>query len=83
MIWLARKAFFGRRCRSRRFMSTPARSFRRCIGFRDHYGKEWELDLRVEPCPPIDAVDPTLPPCGLFRRAQDRGPQDGARQIRL
>src|SRR5262249_40822050 len=53
MIWLARKAFFGR-------MPFPAlhvdtgKKFPEMYRFRDHYGKEWELDLRVEPCPPID-----------------------------
>jgi len=26
------------------------------------YGKEWELDLKIEPCPPLETIDPTLPP---------------------
>ena len=30
--------------------------------FRDRYAKEWALDLIVEDCPSIEAVDPTLPP---------------------
>jgi sulfate adenylyltransferase subunit 2 len=30
--------------------------------FRDRYAAEWGLDLRIETCPPIDAIDPTLPP---------------------
>ena len=52
MIWLARKAFFGK-------MPFPAlhvdtgKKFPEMYRFRDHYGKEWDLDLRVEPCPQI------------------------------
>jgi len=59
MIWLARKAFFGH-------MPFPAlhvdtgKKFPEMYAFRDRYRKEWQLDLKVEPCPPIDAVDPTL-----------------------
>ncbi len=61
MIWLARKAFFGR---------VP---FPEMYAFRDRYGKEWELDLKVEPCPPIDAVDPTLPPAARSAARKTEG----------
>ncbi len=72
MIWLARKAFFGK-------MPFPAlhvdtgKKFPEMYRFRDHYGKEWELDLRVEPCPPIDAVDPTLPPAARSAARKTEG----------
>ena len=72
MIWLARKAFFGR-------MPFPAlhvdtgKKFPEMYRFRDHYGKEWDLDLRVEPCPPIDAVDPTLPPAARSAARKTEG----------
>src|ERR1700687_2541808 len=61
MIWLARKAFFGR-------VPFPAlhgdteKKFPEMYAFRDRYGKKWELDLKIEPCPPLEAIDPTLPP---------------------
>src|SRR5436305_5082208 len=61
MIWLARKAFFGH-------MPFPAlhvdtgKKFPEMYAFRDRYGKEWQLDLRIEPCPPLETIDPTLPP---------------------
>jgi sulfate adenylyltransferase subunit 2 len=42
-----------------------------------------ELDLRVEPCPPIDSVDPDLAACRPLRRAQDRRIEARAQQIRL
>ena len=41
--------------------------------FRDRYGKEWELDLKIEPCPPIDAVDPTLPPAARSAARKTEG----------
>src|SRR6187549_181366 len=61
MIWLARKAFFGRVPFPALHVDT-GKKFPEMYAFRDRFGKEWELDLRIEPCPPIDSVDPTLPP---------------------
>ena len=61
MIWLARKAFFGRVPFPALHVDT-GKKFPEMYAFRDRFGKEWELDLKIEPCPPIDAVDPTLPP---------------------
>jgi sulfate adenylyltransferase subunit 2 len=29
--------------------------------FRDHYSKEWGLDLRIDFCPPVEDIDPTPP----------------------
>src|ERR1700749_4897573 len=63
MIWLARKAFFGRVPFPAMHVDT-GKKFPEMYAFRDRYAGEWDLDLRVEPCPPIDAVDPTLPPAG-------------------
>src|ERR1700748_881743 len=61
MIWLARKAFFGRVPFPAMHVDT-GKKFPEMYAFRDRYGKEWELDLKIEPCQPLDAVDPTLPP---------------------
>ena len=61
MIWLARKAFFGKVPFPALHVDT-GKKFPEMYAFRDIYAKEWNLDLKVEPCPPIDAVDPTLPP---------------------
>src|SRR5262249_8731546 len=60
MIWLARKAFFGRLPFPVMHVDT-GKKFPEMYAFRDRYAREWGLDLLVEPCPPIDAVDPTLP----------------------
>src|SRR3978361_466367 len=55
MIWLARKAFFGRVPFPALHVDT-GKKFPEMYAFRDRYGKEWKLDLKVEPYPPIDAA---------------------------
>jgi sulfate adenylyltransferase subunit 2 len=61
MIWLARKAFFGRVPFPVLHVDT-AKKFPEMYAFRDRYAAEWDLDLKVEYCPPVEAVDPSLPP---------------------
>src|SRR5438309_7730089 len=61
MIWLARKAFFGRVPFPVLHVDT-AKKFPEMYAFRDRYAAEWQLDLLIEPCPPIETIDPTLPP---------------------
>ena len=61
MIWLARKAFFGRVPFPAMHVDT-GKKFPEMYAFRDRYAKEWDLDLRIEPCPPIDAVELHLRP---------------------
>src|SRR2546426_9452583 len=56
MIWLARKAFFGRVPFPALHVDT-GKKFPEMYAFRDRYGKEWELDLRIEPCPPLETID--------------------------
>ena len=41
--------------------------------FRDRYGKEWELDLKIEPCPPLETIDPTLPPAARSAARKTEG----------
>lgn len=61
MLWLARKAFFGHVPFPAMFCDT-GKKFPEMYAFRDRYAKEWGLNLVVEPCPPIEEIDPTLPP---------------------
>src|SRR6202171_1022537 len=72
MIWLARKAFFGRVPFPVMHVDT-GKKFPEMYAFRDRYGKEWELDLRIEPCPPIETIDPTLPPAARSAARKTEG----------
>ena len=72
MIWLARKAFFGKVPFPALHVDT-GKKFPEMYAFRDIYAKEWNLDLKVEPCPPIDAVDPTLPPAARSAARKTEG----------
>jgi sulfate adenylyltransferase subunit 2 len=72
MIWLARKAFFGRVPFPVMHVDT-GKKFPEMYAFRERYAVEWNLDLIVEPCPPIDAVDPTLPPAARSAARKTEG----------
>ncbi len=61
MIWLARKAFFGHVPFPLIHIDT-GKKFPEMYEFRDHYSQEWNLDLRLGECPPLEEIDPTLPP---------------------
>src|SRR5438270_9412476 len=50
MIWLARKAFFGRVPFPVMHVDT-GKKFPEMYAFRERYAREWQLDLLVEPCP--------------------------------
>src|SRR5690349_24446774 len=51
MIWIARKAFFGRVPFPVMHVDT-GKKFPEMYAFRDRYAAEWNLDLKIEPCPP-------------------------------
>jgi sulfate adenylyltransferase subunit 2 len=72
MIWLARKAFFGHLPFPAMHVDT-GKKFPEMYAFRDRYAAEWGIDLIVEPCPPIDAVDPTLPPAARSAARKTEG----------
>ncbi|WP_180280399.1 sulfate adenylyltransferase subunit CysD [Azospirillum oleiclasticum] len=61
LLWLCRKAFFGRVPFPVVQLDT-AMELPEVYAFRDRIAREWELDLKVEQCPPEEAMDPTLPP---------------------
>src|ERR1700753_2646853 len=72
MIWLARKAFFGRVPFPALHVDT-GKKFPEMYAFRERFGKEWGLDLRIGPCPPIDAVAPTFPPAARSAARKTEG----------
>ncbi|HEX9646400.1 MAG TPA: sulfate adenylyltransferase subunit CysD [Alphaproteobacteria bacterium] len=61
MVWLAKKAFFGHVPFPVAHVDT-GRKFPEMYAFRDRYAAEWGLDLVVGECPPIEDIDPSLPP---------------------
>ena len=61
MVWLAKKAFFGRVPFPVMFCDT-GKKFPEMYAFKERYRREWGLDLRVGECPPLESIDPTLPP---------------------
>lgn len=61
LIWLIRKAFFGKVPFPVVHVDTE-KKFPEMYAFRERYAREWQLDLLVGACPPVEAMDPTLPP---------------------
>jgi sulfate adenylyltransferase subunit 2 len=61
LLWLMRKAFLG-------VVPMPVvqldtgMELPEVYAFRDRIAAEWNLDLRVEMCPPEESCDPSLPP---------------------
>jgi sulfate adenylyltransferase subunit 2 len=82
LIWLARKAFYGRVpfpvVELDTGMELPS-----VYGFRDRYAREWGLDLRVEACPPVDDIDPSLPPLARAAARKSAGLMAMIRRERL
>lgn len=61
MLWLARKAFFGHVPFPVLHVDT-GKKFKEMYEFREEYAKKWGLELLLIDCPPIEEIDPSLPP---------------------
>ena len=72
MIWIARKAFFGRLPFPVVHVDT-GKKFPEMYEFRDRYASEWNLDLKIEACPPVHSIDPTLPPAARSAARKSEG----------
>lgn len=79
MIWLARKAFLGRVPFPVVHLDTGL-EFPEVYAFRDRYAKEWGLDLIADPCPPLEDVDPTLPPASRLAARKTHGLKQAVRE---
>ncbi len=72
MIWLTRKAFFG-------YVPFPCihvdtgKKFQEMYDFRDRYADEWGLKLITGDCPPIEDIDPSLPPAARSAARKTEG----------
>ena len=71
MIWLARKAFFGRVPFPAMHVDT-GKKFPEMYAFRDRYAKEWELDLQHRALPADRRGRSDAAARRALRRAQDR-----------
>jgi len=79
VLWLARKAFFGHVPFPVIHVDT-GRKFPEMYAFRDRYAKEWGLRFIREECPPIEEVDPTLPPATRSAARKTLGLQNAVRK---
>jgi sulfate adenylyltransferase subunit 2 len=61
MVWLAKKAFFGHVPFPVLHIDT-GKKFPEMYAFREKYAREWNLSLIADDCPPVEAVDASLPP---------------------
>ncbi len=61
LLWLIRKAFFGRVPFPLILLDTSM-ELDEVYAFRDKYVKEWDLDCINHMCPPEEEMDQTLPP---------------------
>ena len=61
LVWLARKAFLGRVPFPVLHVDT-GKKFPEMYAFRDEYSAKWGLDLHIGTCPPVEDIDPSLPP---------------------
>lgn len=72
MVWLAKKAFLGRVPFPVMHLDT-GKEFPETYAFRKQYAKEWGLNLIAAPCPPLEEIDPTLPPNSRFAARKTAG----------
>jgi sulfate adenylyltransferase subunit 2 len=82
MIWLARKAFFGHMPFPVLHVDT-GKKFREMYEFRARYAEEWNLELLTIDCPPIDAIDPSLPPAARSAARKTEGLRQAIKLHRL
>jgi sulfate adenylyltransferase subunit 2 len=61
MLWLARKAFLGHVPFPVVHVDT-GKKFPEMYEFRESFSKKWNLNLIVRDCPPVEEIDPSLPP---------------------
>lgn len=61
MLWLTRKAFFGRVPFPLVLLDTGM-EHGEVYAFRDRLIREWKLNVINYPCPPIESIDASLPP---------------------
>ena len=72
MLWRAFKAFLGKIPFPLVHVDT-GKKFKEMYAFRDKYEKEWKLNLIRGSCPPIEEIDPSLPPAARSAARKTEG----------
>jgi sulfate adenylyltransferase subunit 2 len=72
LLWLARKAFYGRVPFPVVLLDTEM-ELPEVYAFRDEIASAWDLDVRNELCPPESDVDRTLPPASRAAARKTEG----------
>ena len=72
MMWLAFKAFLGKLPFPVVHVDTK-KKFKEMYEFRDTYEKKWDLNLIKGKCPPINKIDPSLPPAARSAARKTEG----------
>ena len=72
MVWLALKAFLGKIPFPLVHVDT-GKKFKEMYDFREKYKKIWQINLIKEKCPPIDSIDPSLPPAARSAARKTEG----------
>ena len=72
MVWIAFKAFLGKIPFPLVHVDT-GKKFREMYDFRNKYEKKWKLKLIKGDCPPVDEIDPSLPPAARSAARKTEG----------
>ena len=72
MVWIAFKAFLGKIPFPLVHVDT-GKKFREMYEFRDKYEKKWNIKLIKGDCPPVDEIDPSLPPAARSAARKTEG----------
>jgi sulfate adenylyltransferase subunit 2 len=80
MVWLAKKAFFGHVPFAVLHIDTE-KKFPEMYAFRERYAHEWNLNLIVRPCPPVDQVERTLPPAARSAARKTLGLREALKEF--
>jgi sulfate adenylyltransferase subunit 2 len=72
MVWIAFKAFLGKIPFPLVHVDT-GKKFKEMYDFRDKYEKKWNVRLIKGDCPPVEEIDPSLPPAARSAARKTEG----------
>ena len=72
LLWMARKAFFGKVPFPLVHLDTGM-ELEEVYAFREQIQQDWAFDLRIEDCPPEEEMDPGLPPASRAAARKTEG----------